>query len=119
MHYALDKSENNKSFKVVEKQLTAEKLDKVFDKVDAEIIFYGHDHKPIYISGKKHYINVGSSGCTKYNFTHCSIVEFNNVDFNYQLIKIEYDKDTVIRELIDRNVPDKEFISKVFYGLKK
>lgn len=119
MHYALSNNDNKKTFKDIEKLYTAETLDKVFSEVDADIIFYGHEHSPSHITGEKIYINVGSSGCTKDDLTHCSVVEFKNEGFNYKVHKIQYDKDTIIKEFIDRNVPEKEFIMKIFFGLVK
>jgi hypothetical protein len=41
IHYALNPKEN-KIFKAIEKNITKESMDKLFEKVEADLIFFGH-----------------------------------------------------------------------------
>lgn len=116
MHYALNNDEDNKSFKPIEKNVTEESMNNLFKEVDGEVIFFGHEHNASNIRGEKHYINVGSSGCTKDNITHCTIVDFKEKSYDIKVHKMKYDKDEVLRELDKREIPEREFISKIFFG---
>lgn len=116
MHYALNYGENKETFKPIEKNVIEESMDNLFKEVDAEVIFYGHEHNASNIKGKKHYINVGSSGCTKGDITHCTIIEFKNRSYNIQVHEMKYEKDKIFKELYEREVPEREFISKIFFG---
>ncbi len=55
MHYALSNHDNKMTFKDIGQHDTAETLDKFFNKANAAIIFYDHNHSPSYITGKKIY----------------------------------------------------------------
>lgn len=115
LHYGLHNNTIKKTFKNIEKNITCETMDDLFDNIDADVIFYGHEHSSSNIKGKKHYINVGSSGCTKSNFTHYTSVIFDNYKYEVTTNTIEYDKESVLKELNSRNVPEREFISKIFF----
>ena len=115
MHYALNNGKRKKIFKSVEKNISEETMNILFEDVDAEIIFFGHEHMASNIKGKKHYINVGSSGCTKGNTTHCMIVEFEDRNYDIQVYQMKYDKKEIFEQLYERRVPERDFISKVFF----
>jgi putative phosphoesterase len=115
-HYAFNHKEHSKNFKPIEKNITAESMDKLFEEVNADLIFFGHEHKPCNVKGKKHYVNVGSSGCTRNDLTHCTIVDFQDNSYEINVCKIKYDKEAVLKALEDRQVPEREFISKIFFG---
>lgn len=115
MHYALNNKEHYKTFKSIEKNVTKDSMDNLFKEVDADVIFFGHEHNPSNLIGKKHYINVGSSGCTKEDSTHCTIVEFKEQSYDIKVHEMKYEKDNVFRELCKREVPEREFIWKIFF----
>jgi putative phosphoesterase len=115
MHYALNNKESNKTFKSIEKNVTEDSMNNLFKDVDADLIFFGHEHNGSNIIGKKHYINVGSSGCTKEDITHFTIVEFAEKSYDVKVNEIKYEKDKVLRELYKREVPEREVISKIFF----
>jgi predicted phosphodiesterase len=115
-HYALNHKENCKAFKSIEKNITVESMDKLFEEVDADLIFFGHEHKSCNIKGKRHYVNVGSSGCTKDDVTHCTIVDLKDKSYNINVYKMKYNKEDIFKALEDRQVPEREFIAKIFFG---
>lgn len=116
LHYALNNKRIEKTFKDIEKNITCDTMDDLFDSIDADVIFFGHEHSPSNVKGKKHYINVGSSGCTKSNFTHYTTVVFDNYKYEITTNTIEYEKEQILKELNKRNVPEKEFIAKIFFN---
>jgi putative phosphoesterase len=113
-HYAMNKEE--KRFKPIEKNPTIEKLDELFKDIYADIIFFGHEHKQQDLRGRRHYINIGSSGCTKDNITYCTIMDVNNGKYNISRYYMEYDKEKIFKGLGDKKVPQRDFISKIFFG---
>jgi predicted phosphodiesterase len=115
MHYALNNKEDNKAFKSIEKNVTEASMDNLFKEVIADVIFFGHEHNSSNIISEKHYINVGSSGCTKDDITHCTIVEFQDKSYDIKVYEMKYDKDKVLRELYKREVPEREVIAKIFF----
>jgi putative phosphoesterase len=116
MHYALNNKEDNKTFMSIEKNVTGDSMDNLFKEVNAEVIFFGHEHNASNMIGEKHYINVGSSGCTKGDSTHCTIVEFEENSYDIKVYEIKYEKDKVLRELYKSEIPEREIISKIFFG---
>lgn len=115
MHYALSEDGPNRIFKHIEPIVTIEKLSRLFEDIDADVIFFGHDHKAFDIKGEKHYVDVGSSGCTRDDITQCTIVDFQGGNYNVVTHKIKYDKDKVLSEMEKRNVPEGEIIAKIFF----
>lgn len=111
-------NEKEKRFKPIEKNPTIEILDELFKDVYADIIFFGHEHKAQDSKGRRHYINIGSSGCTKDNITHCTIMDVNNGNYDITRHYMEYDKEKIIEGLYDKKVPQRDFISKIFFSGK-
>ena len=56
-HYAREADDS--AFQPLDKNPTPEKLDKMFAHYDADVIFFGHDHTPMSMRGKKLYVDVG------------------------------------------------------------
>ena len=72
---------------------------------------------PNEINNKKIY-GVGSSGCVKSNETFYHVINIdNNGIVSYEKIIINYDREQFENILNNINYPDKDFISKVFFGI--
>lgn len=112
MHYAMDEKNH---FKPIEKEISPKQMDNLFEEIEADLIFYGHEHHASNVRGQKHYINVGSSGCTKGNLTHYTMVDFKEEGYEVQVRYVVYQKNLVLKALDDENVPEKEFIKQIFF----
>lgn len=78
-----------------------------------EKIFIGHEHKPLEVNNL---ICTGSSGCTKDNITNYIIIDTNN---NYYEKKyLNYDRNKFVEILKSKQYPDREIISKIFFGIE-
>lgn len=111
-HYA---RKNNKLKKLINNYNL---LNELFEKNNSDIIIYGHNHcfSDIKIN-KIRYINPGSLGCTKSNFTTFTSIEFyENSKFKVTHHKVLYDKNYLLYELKNRKVPERNFIKKVFFN---
>ena len=91
----------------------------IFNNIDADYIFFGHEHHEHYyeINNKKYY-GVGSSGCNKNNETYYHILKIDS-DGKPEYIKriIKYDRDSFENVMRNIDYPDKEVVSKIFFGL--
>lgn len=116
VHYAFEDKGDRKTFKLIEKNVTEENMDRLFEGIEADVVFFGHDHRASDIKGRKHYIDVGSSGCTKDDITHCTIVDFKSQSYDIKVHRMRYDKEDVLKALEERQIPEREFISKVFFS---
>ncbi|BBE31431.1 phosphodiesterase [Tepiditoga spiralis] len=93
-------------------------LNELFENNNSDIIFYGHNHcfSDIKIN-KTRYINPGSLGCTKSSFTTFTSIEiYKNKEIKVTHHKIFYNKNYVLKELTNREVPERNFIKKVFFN---
>lgn len=96
------------------KRMDKENLLKI---IDAEYIFYGHDHEANYsIIDNKHLINVGSSGCVKNNKTYYTILK---IDKEVSITKKEviFNRSKFENKLRNSNYPMLEHYALGFYGI--
>lgn len=114
MHYGM--LNENKFNRIIEKP-NGNNLDILFNNIDADIIFYGHNHESSDIIGKKRYINPGSMGCSRDSYARLIIIEFNSRKYKITKHKILYDKSNLFKQLNERDVPGKEYIAEAFFGL--
>lgn len=114
-HYA----RTNNKFTTIENDRTPEKISKIFEYIDADIIIFGHDHNGYIYKGDKTFINVGTLGCTNLNIGKAKfgILTIDNGNIGYESILIDYDVTPEINKMDELNVPDKELIKRIF--LKK
>ena len=113
LHYAFD--EESKEFIDILKNHELNDLEELFKNIDSEIIFYGHNHPFSDIKGRTRYINPGSLGCSHDSFARFTILEVSKEGYTIEHKAIPYSKDLVFEELDKREVPEREFISKIFF----
>ncbi len=114
VHYGLTSSRND--FTGVVRNPNKATMDKVFDGLKTEIIFFGHDHKPSTIDGKARYINPGSLGCNKEASARYIIAEYDETQVKIQHHSVRYDDKELYEAFEERKVPEREFIYKAFFG---
>lgn len=118
IHYGI---KQDGDFYPVNDQLTTDELDFMFQCFDADVICYGHSHISSDLKGNKRYINTGSLGCPHDGsvFANAGIIEINYGKIDYQHIKIPYNKQKVIEHMETIQLPEREFIKSIFYGMNK
>ena len=95
---------------------SAEELDRYFSFLAADIVFFGHLHRPSRTKGEKDYCNPGAAGCSRDSRARFALLHLQNGEYRVERVDIEYDVGRVLTELERRDVPDWEFIAKTFYG---
>jgi len=114
MHYALQPS--GQDFSDIIRDPAATELDRLFSSYDAELIFYGHHHPFSDVQGKARYINPGSLGCYDKAIARFAVVTFWKGHYAVEYRHIPYD-DTVLFDAFEaRQVPEREFIYRAFFG---
>ena len=116
MHYAYNTGAG--WFKDFIKTPSVEALDKLFIEVDSDIIFYGHNHNASEITGKKRYINLGSSGCNNKAEVRLGIIDIEGDMIKIEKLSVKYDDKGLMKAFENRKVPDREFITKNFITRK-
>jgi predicted phosphodiesterase len=97
---------------------TVADLDRLFAGHDAALIFHGHDHASADRQGRARYINPGVLGGGNAPLARFVVVEIEK-DGAYDLRRyaVPYDPTDYFRQLIERDVPEREFIAQVMFGV--
>ena len=112
MHYGYDEKE--KWFKEFVKKPNREKLDKLFEGIESEFIFYGHNHESSDIIGNSRYVNLGSTGCNTKPEVRIGILEMNTTRTRLEKITEPYDDNGLMEDFEKRKVPARDFIMNNF-----
>lgn len=113
-HYALD--ESGRDFAPIIRTPTVEELDELFATVESDLILYGHNHTHSDLRGLAHYINPGPLGCHDQPVARYSVIEFQNGDYHVEHRTAPYDVGMVAAAYRERQVPEREFLCKIFFG---
>lgn len=99
-----------------------EKIDRsVFSEKDADLYVFGHQHNgsdKVDSEGIR-YINLSSAGATRGDDTTYTIIQIHDNSFEVILKNIRYDKSKVIEKIDQLEVPERDFIKRVFFGVNK
>lgn len=117
MHYA----RKNDKFIYIKEERNVEKLDEMFNAIDADVIIYGHEHDLIQkkLVGKSTYICVGSSGCNNDRYTYYTILNIEDKNYSIEKVEIRYDREKFLETFSVMNYPDKDLISRKFFGIDR
>ena len=116
MHYSMDENGRYVNFTP---DPTAEDLGRMFAGVDADIILYGHDHKPSLVeSNGKSWLNPGSLGCPAVdrNIARGLVLDMGD-EVKYEEVRVSYDVEKVLNDIDKFAYSDFENIKKYFYGV--
>ncbi|GGE60099.1 putative phosphodiesterase [Priestia taiwanensis] len=120
-HYHMEKNKLNKPIsqdpfsKIVKPSL--ENVTKLFKGYEESLICFGHHH-PIHLfkSEKTIYLNPGSLGCNTRAVAPYSIVNIEQDKIEVRLEEVAYDNVNFLASYERLQVPDRDFILKVFHG---
>lgn len=100
----------------VPNELDGEALDGLFAHTQADLVFFGHDHRPTNAKGERRYVNPGSLGCCKEGpFARYVTAELGpTLTVTHELIP--YDERPLFHALRDRGVPALRELDEPSYG---
>ncbi len=90
-------------------------LDPVFS-ANADLYFYGHDHRASDIQGRARYLNPGSLGCSETPSARYLMVTISTRSVLIEPRQVPYDDVPLFQAFESKQVPEKEFIYKRFFG---
>lgn len=91
-------------------------LDELFRGLQAEIIFYGHHHPAADHTGRARYINPGSLGCGPEAVARFTVIDVDLKDgLTIQHYAVPYDRSALHAALVQRDLPDHEFLRTAFF----
>lgn len=114
LHYAL--KTGHQDFQSVIRNTAESNLNSIFALPNADLVFYGHDHRRSDKKEISRYVNPGSLGCYSKAAARYSVAVFKNGQYKIQHYTIPYDDDNLFREFESRSVPEREFIYGAFFG---
>ncbi len=116
IHYPL-RSLNPDRFEYIVHNPTVENLDILFQNVEGDVVCYGHEHIASFVEGKKLYLDPGSCGCPfpEKDITRCMVLTIDKGHLTYEHFKIPYDSSRVVKDMFEKDMPDKDFIAHDFY----
>jgi len=94
---------------------------RMFSDVDADVILYGHDHKPsVNRDERRLFANSGSLGCPAKdgNVARAGILTVNNGKLDFEHIRVLYEVDKVIADINRLAYPAYEEIKMLFFNAK-
>ena len=114
VHYALDNS--GRDYMPSVRRPAVADLDRAFVRHKPGLIFYGHDHCASDLVGQARYVNPGPLGCLKTPTARYCVVTVRRNELNVGYREIAYEDIVLFEEFEKRQVPDRGFIYKAFFG---
>lgn len=114
LHYALKAT--GRDFASIMKNPDAAALDTLFAPYPGDLIFYGHTHQLSDLTGQRRYVNPGSLGCHTQAVARFVILECHEGQYHLTHHAVPYDDAPLAAAFQERNVPDRKFIWKTFFG---
>lgn len=116
LHYGL--ADNERRFQSILANGTPADLDGLFASVPGQLIWYGHDHRRADCTSKRaRYVNPGALGCS-----HDALARYARLtvdvagSYRIELCAVPYDPSPLFTALVERGVPERDFIEPVFLG---
>ncbi len=119
MHYCMDRSSNRYINGTRNPKL--EDCYRMISDVYADVILYGHDHKPsVSRDERRLFANFGSLGCPAKdgNIARASILTINNANLDVESVKVLYNVDKIIADINRLAYPAYEEIKMFFFKTK-
>lgn len=91
-------------------------FEQYFKEFQADVFCFGHSHDFFDIIAKNRFINPGSVGCHCDEFARFTILEIHHNLLNAHHYQTPYEKNNMISDLFKLEVPEREMISKFFFG---
>jgi len=111
-HYGLDKATN--WFKDFIPTPTYNNLDELFKEIEADLIFYGHNHNASDIQGNSRYVNLGSAGSYHKPEVRLGILNISESKLDLEKFSVHYDDSGLLEEFERKQVPARSIFKKAF-----
>ena len=104
-------------FLSIEKSPSTENLDQLYIESKYKMVCFGHHHMiHHFVSSERTYFNPGALGCYDKPRARYGIVSLTENAISEKLIEVPYDNKEFLQSYIQLQVPEREFILKIFHG---
>lgn len=114
VHYAIDGSGHE--FVPIIREPSPTDLDTLFTPYQSDIVFYGHHHPASDIRSLGRYVNPGSLGCNGKAVARFAILDCSDGTYTLEHHAVPYDDTSLFAEMERRQVPERDFICRVFFA---
>jgi len=111
-HYGIEPKSN--WFKDFVQKPNNTDLDKLFKELDADMIFYGHNHIASDIQGNSRYVNLGSAGSFNKPAVRVGILDLSQEELVLEKLSVHYDDTALLKEFDKKQVPARELFKRAF-----
>ncbi|MGA1822131.1 MAG: metallophosphoesterase family protein [Thermoplasmatota archaeon] len=91
-------------------------LDHYYEGVEGDVLLFGHTHRPLDVTGKRRYLNPGPVGAQNGGIARFMRIDIKDERMTLVRLSEPYDRSRVVSDLKRYDVPNRRFISRVFYG---
>jgi len=117
IHYPIDHNRANSVFPFKHAKIEDENFELIFSEFSEDLVGFGHLHLSYEKKIKNQtFLNPGSLGCFGQPLARFAVIEYSQGKFKIFRHSIEYDDTDLYNKFEERNVPDREFIYKAFFG---
>ncbi len=98
--------------------ISPEKLREYCAGLDADVVFYGHDHAPAASWGRQVLLNPGALGCPGREKTvaRAGILTAKDGECRWEPLRLPYDPSPCLEKLRELSLPHCPIVAKIFYG---
>ena len=114
LHYGL--TETGRNFAKIRQTPDPADLDEMYGSLNSNLVFYGHHHSNSDMASKARYVNPGSLGCHTEPVARFAVLVCREKRYELEVRSISYDDSALFREFERREVPEREFIIRAFFG---
>lgn len=115
-HAPLTTVEGSREYAVIPRGADGAVLDELFNAPKAALVCFGHYHNEWDVQGRARYLNPGSLGCHNQALARYLLITFAHSHYTIERHAVTYDDASLRRDFIERQVPERGFIDRVFFG---
>lgn len=99
----------NSMYEYIRPETSSDKIKNMLEDVEADFVFIGHSHVPFRRNiDSKTIINAGSVGQPRDGDSRTCCILFDTVSLNFEIIRIEYDVETVFNQIRNKKIPNSD-----------
>jgi predicted phosphodiesterase len=93
-----------------------EVVENFYQGVEGDLLFFGHTHVPLDVTGKRRYMNPGAVGAENMGRARFIRIDLRGDDHRIVPGRVRYDLDAVVSDMEAEEVPYRKFIEKRFFS---
>ncbi len=118
-HIPIDPSRIHSTYPYKIQKLNEDNISQLYSDSPGSLVGFGHVHKKYEVKeNNRIFFTPGSLGCYNKSIARFAVIDFNHRNFQIHYHEVDYDDSEIYEDFEKRNVPDRRFIWKTFFGGK-